>query len=104
MLERSSRSHSAICAGDAKEDISVSGTGSCGFESRSAYCGGSSIGRAPGCGPGGWRSESAPSPHGTLAQSVESQTENLFAQVRFLEVPLADWFLQYEKANGAIIP
>ena len=37
MLERSNRSHSAICAGDAKEDISVSGTGSCGFESRSAY-------------------------------------------------------------------
>ena len=33
MLERSNRSHSAICAGDAKEDISVSGTGSCGFES-----------------------------------------------------------------------
>ena len=28
------------------------------------------------------------SPHGTLAQLVESQTENLFAQVRFLEVPL----------------
>ena len=52
------------------------------------YAVGSSIGRAPGCGPGGWRSESAPSPHGTLAQSVESQTENLFAQVRFLEVPL----------------
>ena len=37
MPERSNRSHSAKCAGDAKEDISVSGTGSCGFESRSAY-------------------------------------------------------------------
>ena len=37
VLERSNRSHSAICAGDAKEDISVSGTESCGFESRPAY-------------------------------------------------------------------
>ena len=96
MLERSSRSHSAICAGDAKEDISVSGTGSCGFESRPAhhhtplaqlvehltfnqdgmgsipigrtYAVGSSIGRAPGCGPGGWRFKSVPSAHGILAQ------------------------------------
>ena len=60
------------------------------FEPHKAYCGGSSIGGAPGCGPGGWRFKSAPSPHGTLAQSVESQTENLFAQVRFLEVPQSE--------------
>ena len=33
--------------------------------------------RAPGCGPGGWRFESVPSAHGTLAQLVVLQTENL---------------------------
>ena len=55
-----------------------------------SVCAFGSIGRAPGCGPGGWRFKSAPSPHGTLAQSVESQTENLFAQVRFLEVPQSE--------------
>ena len=38
---------------------------------------GSSIGGAPGCGPGGWRFKSVPSAHGTLAQLVELQTENL---------------------------
>ena len=41
------------------------------------YAVGSSIGRAPGCGPGGWRFKSVPSAHGILAQLVEPQTENL---------------------------
>ena len=33
--------------------------------------------RAPGCGPGGRRFESAHTPHGALAQMVERQTEDL---------------------------
>ena len=33
--------------------------------------------RAPGCGPGGRRFESAHAPHGALAQQVERQTEDL---------------------------
>lgn len=33
--------------------------------------------RAPGCGPGGRRFESAHAPHGALAQMVERQTEDL---------------------------
>ena len=44
---------------------------------RTLYAVGSSIGRAPGCGPGGWRFKSVPSAHGTLAQLVEQQIENL---------------------------
>ena len=44
---------------------------------RFTYAVGSSIGRAPGCGPGGWRFKSVPSAHGILAQLVEPQTENL---------------------------
>ena len=37
----------------------------------------SSDGRAPDCGSGGQRFKTAHAPHGTLAQSVERQTEDL---------------------------
>ena len=46
--------------------------------------------RAPGCGPGGRRFESAHAPHGALAQLVERQTEDLRVSGSIPEGPTTD--------------
>jgi hypothetical protein len=50
--------------------------------------GGSSVGRAPGCGPGGRGFESHPPPLGPVAQRIERRTSNPRAEVRLLPGPL----------------
>src|SRR6266542_6460738 len=51
--------------------------------------GGSSVGRAPGCGPGGRGFESHPPPSepGPVAQRIERRTSNPCAEVRLLPGP-----------------
>jgi hypothetical protein len=67
--------------------------------SEEARGGGSSVGRAPGCGPGGRGFESHPPPFGPVAQRIERRTSNPRAEVRLLPGPffeggiprLGDW-------------
>ena len=70
--------------------------GSSSLPGRTKYVVCSSVGRAPGCGPGGRRFESAHTPHGALAQLVERQTEDLRVSGSIPEGPTISLFWSRE--------